>query len=496
MGVTPRDTALAQREGERERGGKKGGMASRHGNALEDELCCPVCGHILREPVVLSCTHRFCKACLEGSWGPNGASRECPLCCRRSSLDQLLVSAVLERACQALRTEKRLRDPEACGQHGEKLTLFCLDELLPVCDACQYTPNHKAHRLYRLEEAAQDCKEELKNALVPLQEKLNLFNKTKLNYDLTADHIKSQAKHTERQIQEEFEKLHKFLREEEEARIAILKKEEADKSEMIQQKMGGMDKEIAYITNSIRDIKQELRSEDIAFLQNYRATITRTWNTVKDPEMASGALIDVAKHLGNLKYSIWEKMQEIIQYTPVTLDPNTSADCFMVSEDLTVVQSYKERFRLPDNPERFDISAEMLGSEGFSSGRHSWEVDVRGNTYWVIGIAKDSINRKGKHVLTPAEGFWTIRLRNGEYKACSAPWLPLNMAREPEVIRITLDMDRGKVSFHDPRERVPLFTFTDIISPRVFPYFCTACKLHPLRILPRRLSVTHEHHGA
>uniref|UniRef100_A0AAR2KCS2 RING-type domain-containing protein n=1 Tax=Pygocentrus nattereri TaxID=42514 RepID=A0AAR2KCS2_PYGNA len=52
-------------------------MASSH-TKLEENLKCSICLEIFKDPVVLHCSHSFCKACLDGSW--NGKEvKECPL---------------------------------------------------------------------------------------------------------------------------------------------------------------------------------------------------------------------------------------------------------------------------------------------------------------------------------------------------------------------------------------------------------------------------------
>uniref|UniRef100_A0A3P9CMH3 RING-type domain-containing protein n=1 Tax=Maylandia zebra TaxID=106582 RepID=A0A3P9CMH3_9CICH len=49
----------------------------------EEDLCCPVCQEVFRDPVLLSCSHSFCKDCLK-RWWRERPTHECPVCKKRS----------------------------------------------------------------------------------------------------------------------------------------------------------------------------------------------------------------------------------------------------------------------------------------------------------------------------------------------------------------------------------------------------------------------------
>ena len=78
--------------------------------------------------------------------------------------------------------------------------------------------------------------------------------------------LQVQTQHTERQIKEEFENLHQFLRDEEAARLAALREEEEQKSQMME-KIEKMSREISSLSDTIRAIEEEMGADDITFLQ-------------------------------------------------------------------------------------------------------------------------------------------------------------------------------------------------------------------------------------
>ncbi|XP_062391311.1 E3 ubiquitin-protein ligase TRIM35-like [Sardina pilchardus] len=444
---------------------------------LEEEFCCPVCCDIYKDPVILTCAHSVCKACLQQFWESKG-HRECPYCRRKCSKENYQPNLALRSLCEAYLRERSQRASAGsevlCSLHSEKLKVFCLDDNQPVCVVCQISKKHTNHKFQPVDEAAADLKELLRIKLESLQKKLKVFEEAKLSCDETAEHVKTQTQHTEKQMKMEFEKLHQFLRDEEAARIAALREEEEQKSQMMKRKIEKLSREISSLSDTIRAIQEKMVADDVTFLQTYKSTVERAQCTLQDPERVSGALINVAKHLGNLKVKVWKKM-----IAPVTLDPNTAHPDLILSEDLTSVRYVR------NNPQRFHKYKSVLGSEGFNSGTHCWDVEVGENTGWYVGVMTESAQRKGNY--NAVSGCWYVWYTDGEYGACAAPQRSTLLTVQPEKlqrIRVQLDWDRGELSFSDPDNNTHLHTLTHTFTERVFPYMNTGCSLSPLRILP------------
>ncbi|XP_069044690.1 E3 ubiquitin-protein ligase TRIM39-like [Lepisosteus oculatus] len=144
----------------------------------------------------------------------------------------------------------------------------------------------------------------------------------------------------------------------------------------------------------------------------------------------------------------------------------------MVSEDGRELRWTEQCQNLPDNPERFDEYPCVLGNRLPAGRRHGcyWEVEVGNKTSWELGVARDSVCRKGQLSLSPGAGFWVLSLWDGKLTALTDPETPLD-TEVPTRVGIYVDYEEEKVSFYNAVDGSDIYTFKEKIDRNVQPFF-------------------------
>lgn len=174
---------------------------------------------------------------------------------------------------------------------------------------------------------------------------------------------------------------------------------------------------------------------------------------------------------------------KILSTVDVKLDPATAHPSLLLTADLRSVQDAEVWRDVPSNPERFDTWPCILGLQGFSSGRHYWEVIVGERAEWGLGVCRDSVLRKGETTPSPENGVWAMwLLRGNEYMVLSSPSVPVLQDERPRRIGIFLDYEAGEISFYNVTNGSYIYTFNHLFSGVLRPYFFV-CDTTPL-ILP------------
>ncbi|XP_078272055.1 nuclear factor 7, ovary-like [Rhinoraja longicauda] len=155
-----------------------------------------------------------------------------------------------------------------------------------------------------------------------------------------------------------------------------------------------------------------------------------------------------------------------------TLDVETAHPGLEVSEDRKRVRWTETERSLPDTGKRFTDSLCVLGSEGFTSGRHYWEVEVAGSEDWSLGVAAESVERKREDDLTPETGVWSISWCGDEFDAATSPPSRLPARPIPGRVGVYLSYESGTVSFYDADTKSHLHTFTgNKFTEKLYPFF-------------------------
>ncbi|XP_032639840.1 E3 ubiquitin-protein ligase TRIM39-like isoform X2 [Chelonoidis abingdonii] len=431
---------------------------------LQGEASCPICGEYFKDPVVIDCGHSFCHVCISQCWEGLDTSFSCPQCRETAEQRNLRpnrpLANVLELAKRlSLQVMKVAGGERVCEDHREPLKLFCEEDQDPICVVCDRSRAHRAHTVVPIEEAAQEYKEKIQAHLETLREEREKLLGFKVTGEGKSQEYLIQTQTERQKIVSEFQQLRKFLEEQEQCLLAQLANLEKEIVKIQNENVTKLSEGISCLSDLISEMEGTCQKPASEFLPDIRRTLSRCeMGKFQQPVELSAELEKRFSDFSQKNFALPETMKKF--KANVTLDPDTAHPELVLSEDRKSVRWGDTWQDLPDNPERFDSDPCVLGYEGFTSGRHSWEVEVGDGLFWAVGVARESVKRKEGVSYNPESGIWAVeQCWWGQYQALTSPVTPLPLSWVPRRIRVSLDYEWGQVTFFDADNETPIFTF-------------------------------------
>ncbi|XP_062372360.1 nuclear factor 7, brain-like [Sardina pilchardus] len=377
----------------------------------EEQLQCSICQHMLTNPVCIPCGHTFCLSCISDYW--DGRQQEqCPNCEEVfPSRPRLSVNVFLSKLIHRLRRSG-------------------LDNVVQICEQPVSEPHSTTTGL--------------------------IAGRTLLLLCILAVTVGYAAYM--------FQDTAPFKLAEPSDQRTVIQKQEVENSQKLRESLEGNMQMVVRLMQTMQtnlDRKLDNLSKKVSVLQKNMLEINTTkLGRVFEKETAPE-----------------KKMRNFRQYAvDVTLDPDTAHPSLLISSDGKQLRHghIHSQQNLSNHPKRFDYCISVLGKEGFTSGRFYYEVQVKGKTNWDLGVVRGSINRKGKIVLGPTNGYWTIWLRNEDsYAALDITTVPISLKNRPETVGVFVDYEEGLVSFYDGDSGGLIYSFTGVsfTDETLYPYF-------------------------
>lgn len=408
--------------------------------SLREDLTCAICCDLFREPVMLSCMHHFCKACISRYWRGTQGPVTCPQCRKEFRSKQFQTNYLVAGMVEKVRSSTS----DTYVRNLEKR----LSETLV------------SHNLR---------KENLICSIGRDKEKM--------------DTIKRVGADLQMRVKSDFRALHQILQEEENCMLDQLRREEEEELEKVRRHLEAAEEAVKELENNIKLLQQS----NIALAEFPQLRECAEVNIMPDFDISAFS----SKYLAPLQYITWRKMFKALKpgLAALTFDVDTAHPSIHVSRDRTVAIECDVMTQHTSNSKRFLQCVNILATQGFQSGRHYWEVEVGSSPKWDLGVASETVDRHARIKLSPENGYWTLRLRNGgEYWAGTQPWTRLQLGLSPQRIGVYLDCDERKVAFYDADDMTLLCLFSKGPRGKVFPFFSPCIsengqKRHPMKLL-------------
>lgn len=149
----------------------------------------------------------------------------------------------------------------------------------------------------------------------------------------------------------------------------------------------------------------------------------------------------------------------------------TNHPWLQLSEDQRRVQEGLSESDVPSSLQRFDGWPCVLGWEGYSGGRHYWEVDIAKNGHWRVGVTTAGSKRHGRFPMSPRHSYWVLWRSPNHFYACTKPETALPAGLVPRRLGVYLDYEEGQMSFYNADTESHIYTFTGAFRGKLYPLF-------------------------
>ncbi|XP_061475064.1 E3 ubiquitin-protein ligase TRIM39-like isoform X3 [Rhineura floridana] len=392
---------------------------------------CSICLEYFKDPVSIDCGHNFCLGCITQCCEKSKRHFCCPHCrrraCKRDFRPNRELASMIEIAKRfKLRAEQAAEGMGVCEGHQEPLKLFCEDDQTLICVVCDRSKEHRAHAVLPIQEAALDYKEQIQNQSQSLKQK--------------------------REKLQELKQAGKRTTEENLNAKDILSRSNK--------------RPLSLPLKMPPDLKEKLS----VFAQK-SISLAETLKRFKD----------------SLSFELQEKEKDIsLEIANVTLDLDTAGPYLILSDDGKSVRLGDTRQKRANSRDRFNVYPCVLGCEGFTSGKHSWVVEVVEEGCWAVGVARESVKRKEKLNFRPEKGVWALEhFGANHYRALTSPPTPLPQRKAYRRVQVFLDYEEGQVAFFDAENEDWIFTFPSnhFAGERVHPWLWVGLRSQ-LRLYP------------
>uniref|UniRef100_A0A8C6S819 Bloodthirsty n=1 Tax=Neogobius melanostomus TaxID=47308 RepID=A0A8C6S819_9GOBI len=432
--------------------------------SLSDEVLCSVCTGLQLNAV---------KSCLV---------------CQASYCDLHLGPHLRDEALQ----KHRLTDPATfpsshlCRKHNKPLEMFCKKDQTPVCARC-CGREHKNHQVVPIDRASKKVKASLKETKADVE---NMIQARIHKMEEVQQSVDAGKKSTELEIHRSVQVCTTL--------VSAIEQRQTELVLELQRRQEELEERAEGLLNELRTEMKDLqtRASELLHLEHTQNPLhllqsfpslsklppTRDWTEVKvNPGGGLSAVREAVTQMMEICQKMSDKLLEeevdkLNRYAVnVTLDPATASAWLELSADGKKVSLCGQQKKLPviDNAKRFDTCTCVLGKETFKSGRHYWVVQVGDKTDWDLGLARESVDRKGSIKVRPDCGFWAVcRRKGGSLSACTSPSQVLSLKEVPQIVGVFVDYEERLVTFYDAEQKKHIFTFRDCdLTGAVCPYF-------------------------